>query len=130
MLDAVYIDVKKTKSIVVIRPKPPFRPIFRVAVSHEVSDILIINEPLNDSAVFLGGDGGESNSPSKGGCPEYPTGLVGSLISLGWPHPTGSSQASRFLFHRLARLWGGGTPTFRHPLPTRRGGVEVDVLPI
>jgi integrase len=30
-----------------------------------------------------GGDGGESNSPSRRGCPEYPTGLVSSLLSPG-----------------------------------------------
>jgi integrase len=28
-----------------------------------------------------GGDGGESNSPSRRSCPEYPTGLVNSLVS-------------------------------------------------
>jgi hypothetical protein len=34
-LDAVYIDAKKTKPIILIKPKPPFRPIFQVAASHE-----------------------------------------------------------------------------------------------
>jgi site-specific DNA recombinase len=45
MLDAVYFEAKKTKSIVLIRPKPPFRPIFQVAVRKAGSDICIINEP-------------------------------------------------------------------------------------
>ena len=63
MLDAVYVDAKQTKSIVAIRPKPPFRPIFRVAASCEGSDIRIINEPLNSSAVFLV-ETGEASSPS------------------------------------------------------------------
>ena len=45
MLDAVYIDAKKTKSIVAIKPKPPFKPIFQVAASKKDSDIRIINEP-------------------------------------------------------------------------------------
>ena len=47
MLDAVYFDAKKTKSIVAVRPKPPFKPIFQVAATKEGSDIRIINEPLS-----------------------------------------------------------------------------------
>ncbi len=53
MLDAVYFEVKKIKSIVAVRPKPPFKPIFQVAVSKVGSDIRIINEPLKDSSVFV-----------------------------------------------------------------------------
>jgi hypothetical protein len=53
MLDAVYVDAKKSKSIVAIRPKPPFKPIFQVAVTKEGSDIRIINEPIEGSSVFL-----------------------------------------------------------------------------
>ncbi len=53
MLDAVYVDAKKTKSIVAIKPKPPFKPVFQVAASREGSDIRILNEPLNGSFVFL-----------------------------------------------------------------------------
>jgi hypothetical protein len=53
MLDAVYVDAKKTKSIVAIRPKPPFKPVFQVAASREGSDIRILNEPLNGSSMFL-----------------------------------------------------------------------------
>ena len=53
MLDGVYIDAKQTKSIVAIRPKPPFKPIFQVAVTKEGSNIRIINEPIQGSSVFL-----------------------------------------------------------------------------
>jgi site-specific DNA recombinase len=53
MLDAVYVDAKKTKSIVAIKPKPPFKPVFQVAASKEGSDIRIVNEPLNGSSLFL-----------------------------------------------------------------------------
>jgi ethanolamine ammonia-lyase large subunit len=60
MLDAVYIDAKKTRSIVAIRPKPPFKPIFQVAVTKEGSDIRIINEPIQGSPVFLVETGEES----------------------------------------------------------------------
>jgi len=60
MLDGVYIDAKQTKSIVAIRPKPPFKPIFQVAVTKEGSDIRIINEPFQGSSVFLVETGEES----------------------------------------------------------------------
>jgi hypothetical protein len=53
MLDGVYIDAKQTKSIVAIRPKPPFKPIFQVAVTKEGSEIRIINEPIKGTSVFL-----------------------------------------------------------------------------
>jgi len=53
MIDAVYFDAKKTKSIVAIKPKPPFKPVFQVAASRKGSDIRIVNEPYLGSAVFL-----------------------------------------------------------------------------
>jgi site-specific DNA recombinase len=53
MLDAVYVDAKKMKSIVAIKLKPPFKPVFQVAASRKGSDIRILNEPLQGSAVFL-----------------------------------------------------------------------------
>ena len=53
MLDAVYVDARQTKSIVAIKPKPPFKPVFQVAASREGSGINIINEPLEGSSVFL-----------------------------------------------------------------------------
>jgi len=62
MLDAVYFDIKQTKSVVAVRPKPPFRPVFRVAASREGSDIRIINESLDGSSVFLV-ETGESRTP-------------------------------------------------------------------
>ena len=60
MLDAVYIDARKTKLIVAIRPKPPFKPVFQVAAAKEWSEIRIINEPIKDTFVFLGETGQES----------------------------------------------------------------------
>ena len=66
MLEAVYVDAKQTRSIVALRPKPPFRPIFQVAISREDSDIRLINEPLelksNGSSVFQV-ETGESRTP-------------------------------------------------------------------
>jgi site-specific DNA recombinase len=62
MLEAVYFDTKKTKSIIAIRPKPPFKPIFQVAASKEESGIRIVNEPFAGSSVFLV-EAGESRSP-------------------------------------------------------------------
>ena len=43
MLDVVYVDAKKSKSIIAIRPKPPFKPIFQVAAQREGSVIQILN---------------------------------------------------------------------------------------
>jgi site-specific DNA recombinase len=62
MLDAVYVDAKKTKSIIAIKPKPPFKPVFQVAASRAGSKIRIINEPIEGSSVFLV-ETGESRTP-------------------------------------------------------------------
>jgi site-specific DNA recombinase len=68
MLDAVYFEAKKTKSIVLIRPKPPFRPIFQVAVRKAGSDICIINEPsrykVENPPVFVV-ETGEDRTPRQ-----------------------------------------------------------------
>lgn len=53
MLDAVFVDAKENKSIVAIKPKPPLKPVFQLAVSREMSDIHILNDPIKDSSVFL-----------------------------------------------------------------------------
>jgi hypothetical protein len=62
MLVAVYVDAKKARSIVAIRPKPPFKPIFQVAVAKEGSEIRIINEPIEGTSVFLVETGEEIGS--------------------------------------------------------------------
>ncbi len=53
VLDAVYVDAKKSKSVVAIKPRPTFIPIFQVPVSKKEYNIRIINEPLKGSSVFL-----------------------------------------------------------------------------
>jgi site-specific DNA recombinase len=53
MLDTVYISAKQTKLIIMIKPKPPFIPIFQVVVSKKDSEIRILNEPLKGSSVFV-----------------------------------------------------------------------------
>ena len=45
MLDAVYVDTVEEKSIVAIRPKPAFQPLFEIANTREGSDVILINEP-------------------------------------------------------------------------------------
>ena len=45
MLDAVYVDTVQEKSIVAIRPKPAFQPLFKIATTREGSDVVLINEP-------------------------------------------------------------------------------------
>lgn len=49
MLDAVYVDARKTKAIIAIKPKPPFKPVFQVAASREGADIRI----FESSSLFL-----------------------------------------------------------------------------
>lgn len=44
MLEAVYVDTVEEKSVVAIRPKPAFRPIFEVATTREGSEIVLINQ--------------------------------------------------------------------------------------
>ena len=41
MLDAVYVDTVEKKSVVAIRPKPAFRPIFEVATTREESGVVL-----------------------------------------------------------------------------------------
>jgi site-specific DNA recombinase len=53
MLDGIYVDAKQSRSIVAIRPKPAFKPIFQVAVTKEGSEISILNEPYKGSSVFV-----------------------------------------------------------------------------
>ena len=48
MLDAVYVDTVEEKSVVAIRPKPAFRPIFEVATTSASSGIVLINETPPD----------------------------------------------------------------------------------
>ncbi len=45
MLDAVYVDMKDSRTIVAIKPKAPFRPIFQVATTREGSGVMLLNEP-------------------------------------------------------------------------------------
>ncbi|MPL61614.1 hypothetical protein SDC9_07191 [bioreactor metagenome] len=66
MLDGVYVDVKEHRSVIAVKAKPPFRPIFQVAVSKKESKIHILNEPLSHepsgSSVFLV-ETGEGRTP-------------------------------------------------------------------
>ena len=71
--------------------------------------------------LIIGGDGGESNSPSNRSDPESTTGLFSSLILRGKPQLNESSRASRLVFRRPYRPAGGGTPTLLHPGPDPPG---------
>ena len=44
MLEATYVDTVEEKSVVAIRPKPAFWPIFEVATTREGSGIALINQ--------------------------------------------------------------------------------------
>ena len=41
MLDAVYVDTKEARSVVAIRPKAPFRPIFQLATTRAGSGVTL-----------------------------------------------------------------------------------------
>ena len=67
MLDAVYIDTKETKSVIAVKPKPPFMPVFEVASRREGSVIKILNGREKESsrpALFLV-EAGESRTPPR-----------------------------------------------------------------
>ncbi len=49
MLDAVYVDAKEDKSIVALKAKPPFRPIFEVALTKEESGVVLLKWPPDES---------------------------------------------------------------------------------
>ena len=54
MLDAVYVDTADEKTIVAIRPKPAFRPLFEVATTRAGSGVVLINQTpqtLNEPGV-------------------------------------------------------------------------------
>ena len=54
ILDAVYIDTKKARSVVAIKPKAPFRPILDLTTTREGSDVTLM--PTNgDSEHMLTG---------------------------------------------------------------------------
>ena len=44
MLDAVYVDTVEEQSIVAIKPRPAFRPLFEIATMREDSRICLVNE--------------------------------------------------------------------------------------
>jgi hypothetical protein len=82
VLDCVYVDAKKTKSIVSIKPKPPFIPVFKVAVLSGGIVIQLYQQTRQFSKLAMGrvsgGGGGGLNSPSMRRLPESATGLVNS----------------------------------------------------
>ena len=44
MLDAIYVDTVDEKSVVAIRPKPAFMPLFEIATTREGGDVVLITE--------------------------------------------------------------------------------------
>ena len=101
MLEAVYVDAKDERRIVAIRPKPPFMPVFLTASTTEESWMELTHEPPGVARRLMstrvpGGDGGESNPPSR----RYPDGICYRLIrrlflAVSLPRRRGSDSASR-----------------------------------
>ena len=44
MLDAIYVDSKEDRAIVVLKPKPAFRAVFQIATTREGSGVVLYNE--------------------------------------------------------------------------------------
>ena len=44
MLDAIYVDTMDEKSVVAIRPKPAFMPLFEISTTREGSDVVLFTE--------------------------------------------------------------------------------------
>ena len=72
MPDAVYVDTVEAKAIVAIRPKPAFQALFEIATTKAGSDVILNKKDAPGLTLSLerlicvsGGDGGESNSPSR-----------------------------------------------------------------
>ena len=59
MLDCVYVDTVDEKSIVAIRPRPAFRPLFEVATMRAGSGIVLVHERVGDFET--------TNQPPPGG---------------------------------------------------------------
>ncbi len=60
MLEAVYVECKEEKSIVAIKPKPAFRPIFEIAETNASSGITLIKDDDNEKAPSVGDDATEN----------------------------------------------------------------------
>ena len=56
MLDAIYVDTVEEKSIVAIRPKPAFMPLFEVATTREENNVVLVLEKELPPAENLGAD--------------------------------------------------------------------------
>ena len=79
LIEMVYVDLK-ARHVTGLRPTPSFGALLGKAIK-TVSDKPVFLTPFKKGDVGVGGDGGESNSPSKRGYPEYPTSLVSSFFS-------------------------------------------------
>ena len=79
---------------------------------------------------IAGGDGGDSNSPSRRIPSGASTGLVSCYFSLYRSPPTDCGGASRYILSNPYRHRDRSTSTFRRPVLTRRGEVEVDVAAV
>ena len=44
MLEVVYVDTVEEKSIVAVRPKPAFLPLFQIAMTRKGSEVVLVNE--------------------------------------------------------------------------------------
>jgi hypothetical protein len=93
MLDAIYVDTVEEKSVVAIRPKPAFRPIFEVATTRAGSGIVLINGTPPDP------EGPEAESLcswwSRGRVELYRERNLFVLLAVGWSRSPLTPGASK-----------------------------------
>ena len=84
LIEVAYVDLE-TRHVTKIKPTLVLRTLFGKGIGIGTDapiDLLASGEETKD-IVGVGGDGGESNSPSRRSDPEYATGIASSLISSG-----------------------------------------------
>ncbi len=124
LVEKVYVDME-TKHVTALKPTPVFRSLFGTGIDVGPGapiDLQALNGQ-NKDIVGDGGDGGESNSPSRRSYPEYATSLVSSFILPGQSLLTGPGQASRFYLSPLLIGAGAAVPQL-NSTPSRPIGVR------
>ncbi len=93
LVELVYVDLQ-TKRVTAVKPTPAFRALFGAGIDVGPNAPIEL-KALQKDIVGVGGDGGESNSPSRGSCPGCTTSLASSFILSDSHLLTKLSQTSR-----------------------------------
>ncbi len=102
LVENVYVDLQK-KWIGALTPAPAFQALFRAGIGTVPNSSVELAPPgeANQDIVGVGGDGGESNSPSRRTCAGPATGLADFCFSPGWLQ-SAEVQPGQSIFLRLS----------------------------